>query len=306
MANELKIPLGVSVDAKPTFGTLLDRARERIRLINAGQGELSYMTDKDFIRNAKLVVIKGDYSFESRIPVQAQDDMFGHGQNAARRRFGSLARQDEAIAQAVDVTVEALEKSSALVQRVADIMLSATDPAAELFEIERREGLKTQPARHFNYFKQESFNVVAGDAHVGYESKVVRASVSPYADPIQLLVEMGSTEHQSFDMRALVREVIGEGLRGGVSSGGLRPFRFTGFGGWKQVVLTGAQWLKMPIRLNAVETVSTCSLKPLPADVHGVEDWPLLLDQVIAALEAVRTGLRAQGRDDIASDVSQE
>ncbi|MFH7042294.1 hypothetical protein ABT392_08245 [Paucibacter sp. JuS9] len=303
MPNELKIPLGLAVNARPTVGAILDRARERIKLINAGQGELSYMSDADFIRNAKLVVIDGAYTFESEIPVLPQEDMFGHGSAAARRRFGNLARQDEAMAQAVDITVEALQKSSVLVQRVADIMSTATDPAGELFDIERREGLKTRPARHFNYFKQESFSVVAGDAHVAYESTAVRASVSPYVDPIQLLVELASTDHQSFDMRALVKEVMGEGLRGGVSAGGLRPFRFAGFGGWQQVVLTAAQWLKMPIRMNVVETVSTCSLKPLPADVHCVEGWPLLLDQVIPALDAVRAGLREQGLGDCADTV---
>jgi len=67
------------------------------------------------------------------------------------------------------------------------------------------------------------------------------------------------------------------GREGGVSTGGVHDVRFAGLDWWQGVVLEFAKRLGLELDMNLVETMSTCTLRLLPAEAREVTNWHALV-----------------------------
>jgi hypothetical protein len=298
----MKIPLGLSVESRPTFGDLMERAEKRITLIVAGQKVLDFAAAKSFVRGARLQVDDGNYELSAEIPTKPQADFIGNGQEKSFHPTG-LRRKDEDEQQAVNEVVYAMENSSQLLDRVADAMATSPNLKAELRAIEKKEGVDTHPAQRFIYLKQGKFTVMVEDEPVPFNGHVVRADVSD-GDPVNVSVIPAESGAESFVVRGFVPSSQGLGGSLGLQqSGVVHEFRFIHLQGWQKTLLEAARWLKIPIHLVARQTVSTCSLKQRPADVLQVNNWNDLLERTLLALGSIRKAqldMQAEERRDAA------
>ena len=288
----MKIPLGISVQARPTFGDLYDRAKQRVSLIAAGQELLKYVSDEAFILSAHIEVNEGRFELDATIPINPQIDFLGHEQENSGHGTNPMLRRDDAEQQAIDETVAAIQNSSRIVDRVAEAMASlpSSQLATEIKRLEKKEGVDTKPARSFIYLKQEGFVVDVDDEAIQFRAHVVRTAVAN-AETCEVVMTRVQPRSESTLVRGLVHETNGDGRYGGVQSGGAHEFRFVGLEGWQKVVLESACWLQLPIRLAAVETVSTCTLAYRPNDVHQVHNWIELLEDTFMTLRKIRDAL---------------
>lgn len=283
----MKIPLGVSVESKPTFGDLLDQAKRRVSLMAAGQESLAYIANEGFILEARIGINDGKFELDAKIQVKPQVDFFGHQGGGSRGRATDLSRQDDEEQKAVDETVAAVGNSARLLDRVAEAMGTSTNLAAELRNMERKEGVDTQPARRFIYLKQEAFVVDVEDEQIPFKSHAVRTAVAD-VEPVSVVMTLVESRSDSVVARGLINVTQGGSASAGVRSGGTHEFRFVHLEGWQKTVLEAARWLKLPIRLVAVEAISTCSLDQRPADVHQVHNWLELLEKTFIELGRIR------------------
>ena len=279
----MKIPLGISVESKPTFGDLFDRAKRRVSLMAAGQESLEYIVNEVFILGARIEIKDGKFELDAKIQIKPQIDFFGHQAGGGRGRASDLSRQDDDEQKAVDETAAAVGNSARLLDRVAEAMGTSTNLAVELRNMERKEGVDTQPARRFIYLKQEEFVVDVEDEHILFKSHVVRTAVAD-VEPVSVVMTLVESRSDSVVARGLINVTQGGSTSAGVRSGGTHEFRFVHLEGWQKTVLEAARWLKLPIRLKAVETISTCSLEQRPVDVHQVHNWLELLENTYIEL----------------------
>lgn len=276
------VPLGVAVATNPSFGELLDRAKNRMALVAAGQENLKYLVSEEYIYGTQLEVCEGNFQLRAEIPVKQQADFFGHGQARTNPR-AMLQRQDQLEQQAIDETVAEVQNSSRLLDRVAQAMERSGNLGPEIAAIEKLEGVDTRPARRFIYAKQEGFTVEIEDDQIPFRSHVVRAAVAG-VDPIDLVMTLVTSKSESIVVRGLVHETHGTGSLKGLQSGGVHEFRFVGLEGWQKILLEAARSLRLPVRLRAAETLSTCTLEFRPADVVQVQNWQQLLRLAVSRL----------------------
>lgn len=285
----MKIPLGIAVDATPTFGELFDRAVQRGELMAAGQELLKCLTDEAFIRGSRLEISEGRFQLSAKIPANPQADFIGHARNNPGVIANPLLRQDDVEQQAIDETVAGIENGARTLERVAEAMatLPSASLAAEVKKMEKTEGIDTKPARSFIYLKQDGFAVEVEDETIQFRAHAVRTAV---ADPesVELVMTRVQSRSESTVVRGLVHAAKGDGKYVGLQAGGTHEFRFVRLEGWQKVVLEAACWLELPVRLVASETVSTCTLEYKPADVHQVHNWPQLLADTLLALQRIR------------------
>lgn len=283
----LKIQLGISVDSMPTFGDLLDRAKRQVSLVAAGQESLSFVKNESFILGTRLDVKDGNFELNASIPVKTQTDFFGHKADGRRGRGPGLCRQDDEEQMAVDEAVAAVENSSRILDRVAKAMSTSANLSAELMNIEKKEGVDTQPARSFIYRKQAEFMVALEDEKIPFKSHAVRAAV---ADPGSFNVDISIVESRSDSVlvRGYINALHGDVGSSNVRAGGIHEFRFVRLEGWQKAVLEAARWLNLPIHVVAVRAISTCTLNNLPAEVHQVHNWAELLGSTLVALLSIQ------------------
>ena len=131
---------------------------------------------------------------------------------------------------------------------------------------------------------------------IPFQSHVVRTAVAN-AESVEVLMTRVQSRAESTVVRGLVREVKGDGSNVGVQSGGAHEFRFVRLEGWQKVALEAACWLELPIRLVAVETVSTCTLAYRPLDVHQVHNWLEIFENTFMALQEIRDALNGERLD---------
>lgn len=285
----MKIPLGISVAVGPTIGELLDRAVERGELMAAGQGLLKYLSDESFFRGARLEINDGRFQLDATLPANPQPDVIGHARGNRVGRANPLLRQDDIEQQASDEAVAGLENSARVLDLVAEAlaMLPLATLHNELKMLERREGVDTRPARSFIYHKHEGFMVEVEDEVIPFFANEVRTAVAA-DESVEIVMTRVQSRAQSTVFKGLVHEAQGDGKYEGLQSGGKHEFRFVGLSGWQKVLLEAACWLKLPICLEAVETLSTCTLEHTPSDVHQVHNWFELLEGTLEALRKVR------------------
>ncbi len=296
----IKIPLGLSVESRPMIGDLFDRARSQASLIAAGQKELDYLVDEVYLRKGRLDVKNGRFELLAKIAVKAQPDFFGHKLRAGRA--ASLLRHDEEEQQVVDEALAAVQNSSRLLDRVAVAMTTSVNLAEELKKIESKEAVNTHPARRFIYLKQEEFIVEVEEEKVLFKAHAVRTAVS-HPDAVKVTMTPVESRSSSTVVRGLIHVAEGGDSCDGIQSGGLHEFRFVGLEDWQKAILEVSRGLKFPVKLIAVETVSTCSLMRRPADVHQVLNWPDLLEKTVKALTCIFDGLndrQAEGQREAA------
>jgi len=244
---------------------------------------------------------KQSATWNSGVPVKPQADFFGHA-GVRNGLAASLRRQDDGEQQAVDETVAAVQSSSRLLDRVAVAMATSPNLAAELLKIEEDERVDTHPARRFIYRKQEDFIVEVEDEEIPFNAHVVRVAVVDH-DPVNVVMTPVESRSESTVVRGLINVTQGKGGSDVIQLGGIHEFRFIGLEGWKKAVLEAARWLKLPICLVAVETVSTCTLLHRPSDVLQVHNWHDLLANTLVALLSIRdaqSGGRVQELRDVA------
>ena len=86
--------------------------------------------------------------------------------------------------------------------------------------------------------------------------------------------------------KALVHKVKGGEFQDGIASGGVHEFRCVDLLPWKRAVLEAARWLGFPVSAKVFETMSTCTLRYRPADVHEIHAWSALVEGLCAAMKA--------------------
>ena len=164
----------------------------------------------------------------------------------------------------------------------------ATSPAGELRGrialIELAEGVDTRPFRTFIYAKQESL-LSFDDVQIPIKEHAVRTAVAA-SMPTEVIVSLDPPSSKVFITRALVRMAQGGEFTDGVSTGGVHEFRFVDLLSWRRAALEAARWLGIPVAARVLETMSTCTLRFRPADVHEVHGWSTLVDDICKALRA--------------------
>lgn len=279
-----RIQLGLPTDGTTTYGDLFDRIRQQLTLFSSGQAHLDHVTGEQFIRRVCLQGGDKEFAAEHEIPTKPQSPLIGHGQH--RDVAGALGRDDDAEQEAVDEAVARGQYVADLIDRLAHIM--ATSPAGELrgriARIELAEGIDTQPFRSFIYAKQESL-FAFDDVRIPIKQHAVRTAVAASA-PSEVIISLDLPKAKIFVFKALVHKALGGEFKDGISSGGIHEFRFVDLLPWQRAVLEAARWLGLPLAAKVVETMSTCTLRYRPADVHEVHGWSTLVDEICRTLKA--------------------
>lgn len=285
----MKIPLGIAVEATPTFGELFDRAVQCAGVMAAGQEKLKCLTDEAFIRGSRLEIEEGRFQLNAAIPTNPQVDFIGHEPVNRGGRANPMLRQDDNEQQANDEVVALLQNSARVLDRVADAMamLPLATLSTELKRLEKKEGVDTRPARSFICRRQSGFIVEVEDEAIHFRARAVRTAVAG-TESIEVVMTLVQSRSESTVLKGLVHEAKGNGKSESLQAGGKPGFRFVRLAGWQKVLLEAACWLKLPIHLEAVEAVSTCTLEHNPADVYQVHNWLELLEGTLEALRRIR------------------
>jgi len=278
-----RIRLGLSTKGT-TYGELLDGLQRQLALFSNGQAHLGHMTSDRFIRRVCLQGGGKEYEAEHEIPAKPQSPLIGHG--SKRGVAGALGRDDDAEQEVIDEAAARGRYVSDLIDRLAHVM--ATSPAGELRGrialIELAEGVDTQPFRSFIYAKQESL-FAFDEIQIPIRQHVVRTSVAA-SEPTEVIISLDLTRSRVFIFKALVHKAKGGEFTDGIASGGIHEFRGVDLLPWQRAVLEAARWLGFPVAAKVVETMSTCTLRYRPADVHEVHAWSVLVDGICAAMKA--------------------
>ncbi|MCV2356532.1 hypothetical protein LNV09_20520 [Paucibacter sp. B2R-40] len=75
---KLRVPLGLKPSLEPTFDAILRRSRRQLRLLHSGQQKLDTLTDDQYLRGARLIVVEDQYVLVAPIPGAPQADLFGY------------------------------------------------------------------------------------------------------------------------------------------------------------------------------------------------------------------------------------
>jgi hypothetical protein len=156
--------------------------------------------------------------------------------------------------------------------------------SAEAAVSEGRLTCRRQPFRSFIYAKQESL-FQFDEIQIPIKQHAVGTAVAASA-LTEVIISFDLPQSRVFLFKALVHKAQGGEFTDGISSGGIHEFRFVDSLPWRRAVLEAARWLGFPVSAKVVETMSTCTLRYRPADVHEVHAWSALLDEICKALKA--------------------
>ncbi len=174
----------------------------------------------------------------------------------------------------------------------------ATSPTAvnDIRQLEKRRGVETKSMRRFVYHKQESFNVSVEDEVVTFHAQAARTAVT-VGDPVQVLLTPVRPKLEGRLLRGRIDASIGDGRNLGIQSGGASGFRFGRLEPWQAALIELAHQLGQQILVTVAETSSTCSLRPLPADIQIVHNWESLLNLGLAELSKAANDMYSDDRD---------
>ena len=286
---ELVTVLGIGPAAEPTLMDLLKRGIAVFDTMHAGQEGLDYLKGAEAVLGSKPR-LNGDNIFElvTTIPDKPQLALIGHERPGRRRDdLGELAREDDRDAELKQETAGKFRASSRLLDRVSEVISTEGDVRSALKLVEDQTGLDTGPLRRFLYQRQADFTTtVGGDEVVQFHGQVVRPAVSA-SDMLEVELRIAPPRAESLVLRTRVESCIGDGLAGGFNSGGNHDIRIADPTWWQKVAIEGARALRLRVEADIVETVSTCTLGRLPADVHRVRNWYPLLEATHAAIGEV-------------------
>jgi hypothetical protein len=286
------VPLGIRLEAGLSIGTIQDVLVERLALVSGGQEVLAYLRDKDAIREFELSVRDGEFGVSIEIPVR-QLPLVAHPPRGNNRRLAHLMRQDEGAMQAEYEAVAAVERSARLVQEVGELVNRHADPAPRIRALEQRDGVDSKPALRFNYHHQMDFPVeFDGGAEVAFERCEVRPAIAS-VDTVDVEAVLGVTVPAFCDVRARMVAVSSTENCLGLAKGGAHTFRLSQPERWEAAVLAAAEWLRLPARMIVREITSSCTLRPLPAEIDQLPDVKRLLRDVVQAFLVVLDRLDA-------------
>ena len=271
----IKIPLGISLEAKASIKNLRRRARNRAEVVAAGQPDLAFLTCTDFAEVSPLVVVDGSFMVEGPIPKQVQIPLF------QAQEFDGIARQDEAEEIAVRQVLAAVTVSARVLDEVANLM--ATSPAVkhDIQDFEMKNGVNTGPARTFVYQKQESFDVSVDGELVAFNAHAVR-TVAPVGNPVHVLFTPGRPKAEGMTVNGRVDATHGDNRKTGVQTGGVHEFRFGFLEPWQAALIDVAKHFQKHILVTADEANATCSLTAVANGIVNVHNWPELLETALA------------------------
>ncbi len=291
---EIVTILGVKADAKLTFGELLKRGVQVFETMRAGQDRLDFLKGMEAVLGSRLQVNEeSGYELVTEVPKKPQLPLIPHERRGRRRvDLGDLARDDGADESLKAETIALLNASSKLVDRVGEIVSTQEDVKGAIRQLEKETGLDSAGARRFHYRRQGEFQaIVDGEEIVSFSSKAVRTGVTA-SDLLEVEGSLVPTRAESLVVRAKVDTCKGEGVEGGVTSGGAHSVRIVNPTWWQRVAVEAARGFQWKLKMDLVEVISTCTLERMPADVHRVYNWIPLLEATHSAIgDILRTAI---------------
>jgi len=302
---EIVTILGVNADAKLTFGELLKRAQHVFETMRAGQDGLDFLKGPEAVLASRLQVNEeSGYELVTAVPEKPQLPLIPHERLGRRRDdLGDLARDDGADVSLKAETVALLTASADLVDQVGEIVSTKEDVKGAIRQLEEETGLDSAPARRFHYRRQGEFQVIVdGEEVIGFSSEAVRTSVTA-SELLEVEGSLIPTRAESVVVRTKVDTCKGEGVQGGITSGGTHSVRIVNPTWWQRVVVEAARGLRWKLKMDLVEVISTCTLERMPADVHHVHNWISLLEathsavgEILLTAKAVRVAATDKGK----------
>ena len=291
---EIVTALGVGPKARPTVWDLVKRGVAVFDAMRAGQEGLDYLEGAEAVLGSELRLNRDNlFELVTLVPEKPQLVLIGHERPGRRRDdLGELTREDDRDAELKNETAGKFRASARLLDRVSEIISTDRDVKSALKRLEVQTGLESGPARRFLYQRQADFTTtVGGDELVEFHGQVVRPAVSS-PDVLEVELHIVPLRADNLVIRTHVGSCFGGGLPGGFKSGGNHNIRIADPTWWQKVAIEGARALQLPVEAEIVETISTCTLGRLPADVHRVRNWYPLLEATHAAMGEVLTAAR--------------
>lgn len=282
----MNVPTGLALAAEPTYNELLARGMQNASVIAGGQEALAFLLDETSFRCAKLADDGGQVNFKVEIPPAQQVPLFPNVRRRGHAARGMLQRNDPERQLAIDAAIEAITRSSDLVDRVAHAMATSRNLAAELKSIEEKEGLDTRPARRHIYLKQDEFFVHVDKVEIPFNSHAVRTAAATPGE-ITLSTTFIPGRSEGIVLKGVVEDTTMADPESCASLGSKTEFRFVGLTWWQRTILEAARCLQLPVSLIARETRSTCTTNFLPLDVVEVLNWEELLQKTFVGLHVV-------------------
>jgi hypothetical protein len=147
----------------------------------------------------------------------------------------------------------------------------------DIWWLERRLGAQTAAMRRFVFEKQETFGVTVDGDVVSFQAQTARTAVT-VGNPVPALLTPQRPRLEGRLLKAKIEAVVGDGRNFGIQKGGAHEFRFGRLQPWQAALIELAHQMEHPILVTVSETISTCSLQSLPAEVQVVHNWASLMN----------------------------
>lgn len=166
--STILIPMGLSIDAKPSLRQLTARAEARAKLVVSGQEQIQYILNELLLGNIRVLVSDREFVLEVDIPRLEQSTLYA----SDPRRPRLLSLQDDSADESAQIAVASIERSADVVNKVGTILMHSNNCTNEIRHLENRVGVDTSAARKFHFGKQTSFLVTVADQTVSFKSQL--------------------------------------------------------------------------------------------------------------------------------------
>lgn len=252
--STIKIPMGLSVDAKPSLRQLTARAEARAKLVISGQKQLQYILNELLLGNIRVFVIDEEFVLEVDIPRFEQSTLYASDPHRPRL----LSFQDDAADESAQIAIASIERSADVVDKVGTILMHSNKCKDEIRHLEDREGVDTNPARKFHFGKQTSFLVTVSDQAVTFKSQLIPVH-KVALDVLRIEAQFASFVQDPYLVKLEVSAC--EAVPDAVGPGAIYRFCFHDLSTIERALALAACELGLPLELEVKKLESTCTLK---------------------------------------------
>ena len=295
----VSVQLGLTVSSRPTIRQLRDRARERLRVVAAGQTALQFLEDAEGVLDLPLLIEDDQIHVSVKIP--STGNQLPLVPRKPVRRGARLRREDDPIDQKLVDEIVAAVTASAEAERHFAELANTIGPAQlqdAVQDFERKTGVRTAALREHILAGAEPFVVdVSGQHCIDFflPSTIRKTSVSEEQVALYIKPNGGKT---NVDFSGRVRKKLAihaapppESQEERLPSDRFElersyPLRFIDLQPAQHAVLAAAWALALPLGVIARFAVSCATLNPAPAEVDEVISWRALVQTVGAAIAA--------------------
>jgi hypothetical protein len=306
----MRVHLGLGTAAKPTLRQLHERLRDRIGLISASEGVLSFLRDHERLLDLPIEVDDGQFIVDVPLPRRGQQLVLVPSRPRSPRGASLREEAEPVDQQLVGEVVSALQASAEAAQAVAE--LSSTLPAADLAgairHLEASTGVDAGALRRDIAKRRDTLRVELPNQtdFLFPVPPAVRKTVVAES-PVALFLQPPACRHAIDLVATVLRKLCIYEAPVHPDPGERRPadrfelersyeFRLVGFTPAQHAVIAAAWALGYDVGVLARYATSTSTLKAAPAEVDEVIGWTQLVRAVAASiLDAAASPYRTVG-----------